>query len=115
MAGLATFRIHLSPDPAKVKVEVNGQDISDAVNSITVNKPSQYEIPVVGLELLGEEIEITGDGLTFLARGGREVDEVLAGMNPHEIEAEALQRAPHGVSVTGAVLEVVREKIRALL
>lgn len=107
----ATFDIHLSVNSSENRIVMNGTDISAQVVSVNAVKPSPFEPPVVILEVLADSVDVTGEGVTYLDRGATDVIDVLAALNPNELEAEALERAPMGASVTAAVIDIIKERI----
>lgn len=110
MDELATFEINLTPQGHTVRL--NGEDISALVQSINVAKPDRLMMPSVVLEIPSDAVKITGSGVAYFGDSGAAVDELLGSLNPVELEAEALMRAPLGASVTAAILEVIRERLR---
>lgn len=107
---LPKFEIHL--EPMKEKVVIDGVDVTNGIVSAVVAHESLVHFPVVSLQWRAGAVDLTGVG-DVVRDPGVDVLDMLSEIDAEDLEAEALQRAPAGASVTRAALEILKERLSA--
>src|SRR4051812_16679981 len=93
---------------AKPYVEVDGNDISDAVNDIQIFW-RHLSVPQVALVLSSESVSVIGDAEVELQTNASLAD-LLDGIDTKELEARALGREGWGGSVTDNIIAILKER-----
>lgn len=104
MDNLPRFQIHLTP--TGTRVEVDGTDISNAVLGLQVTRSTRSELPVVGIEVSAElvDIDVQGVGATPVSPA-----EWLEAVDVDALERRALEEDGKPIQ---AALRILKEEAR---
>lgn len=102
MSGLAHFRVRLRPLLRDSEIEVNGQRV-DEVRALRIDQVDN-EFPTLSIVLNSDAGELEGDGIVKVTEGRtvpETVEMFLTGIDPQQLEADALNDSSLGGATTG--------------
>lgn len=111
MTELTPFRLKLGANGYGL-VELGDIDVSGMVGAVALDARAGQRATRLVIELLGD-VEVEAVGNVTVMRSALDLTEFLEGIDPDELEKEALSRLGWGdKGTTQAILDVLAEKAR---
>lgn len=108
MAGLANFRLHLTPDPSETRVFVDEIEIRGLLG-VQIAKAEPTDLPVVSLLVQAGSIDVSGTGNNAVTLGQTAAD-FLDEVDAKELSAQALAMGSYSQDPVATAIEILKAR-----
>lgn len=106
MSELAQFEITLRPG-ADPQVSIDGKELPGTIG-VRIYQDERGDIPVVAIETRADKVTVKGTGGSAVSLG-MSIVEFLEGIDPEQLQAEALRRGNFATPPAQTMLGILKE------